>query len=324
MAATKKTNRLDLLRQVKASLSRHLAARARLRVALSGGVDSVVLLSVLADIAPLFPFELSALHVHHGLNPKADEWAAHCLSLCKRMNIPCEIVYVNVSRESDEGLEAAARKARYAVLTKPGVDVLALAHHLDDQAETVLLQLLRGGEPRALAAMPEARRESGMLLLRPLLNVHKSALLDYAKAHQLAWVEDDSNLDTALSRNALRREVLPVLEKHFPDYRQRLSAAARRMAEIAETLDSQAQSVMHGDGLSVTVLSDLPQPEGINLLAAFLRRQCPSMPRPGALRELYRQLIHANGRLMLPLPSGYRLMREEGQLRVSKPENGRT
>ena len=280
----------------------------------------MALLSLLADVAPRFPVELSVIHVHHGLNPKADQWAEYCLNLCATMKVPCEIAHVKVPRDSAEGLEAAARRARYAALTKPGVDALALAHHLDDQAETVLFQLLRGGEPRALAAMPEARRQYDMLLLRPLLDTPKSELLDYARLNQLEWMEDDSNTDTSLSRNALRQDILPVLDKHFPDYRERLAGVARRMAEVAEVLDSQAQKVMTGDTLSVSCLASHPLPDGLNLLAAFLRRQCPALPRPAALRELYRQVIHANGRLELPLPSGYRLLREGDALRVQRPK----
>ncbi len=319
MAVTKKTSRLDLSGQVRACLSRHLIPGARLRVALSGGVDSVVLLSLLADIVPRFPFELSALHVHHGLNPQADEWAAHCLNLCERMKIPCEIVQVNVPRKSAEGLEAAARKARYEALTRPGVEALALAHHLDDQAETVLFQLLRGGEPRALAAMPEARMLDGMKLLRPLLGIPKEALVAHARRHQLEWVEDDSNLDTSLSRNALRQNILPVLEKHFPDYRERLAGVARRMAEVATLLESlagQDREMHQHNELDCMELKALPETRARNLLAHFLRDQGVPLPRPSQMKEMLRQLLEARGRLALPLPDGRKLLRVKGRARL--------
>lgn len=317
MAATRKTKKLDLIGQVEDCLSRYLTPGTRLRAALSGGVDSVVLLSLLAEIAPRFPFELSALHVHHGLNPKSDEWAAHCLNLCRRMNIPCEVVQVNVPRKSAEGLEAAARKARYAALTKPGVEAVALAHHLDDQAETVLFQLLRGGEPRALAAMPEARMFSGVQLLRPLLGASKAELIAHAHRHALPWVEDDSNLDTSLSRNALRQEVLPVLEKHFPDYRERLAGVARRMAEVAdllESLASQDRAVHQDRELDCAALKQLPETRARNLLAHFLRDHEVTVPRPAQLRELLRQLLEARGRLALLLPDGRKLLRIKGRV----------
>lgn len=319
MAATKKTNRLDLSGQVEACLSRHLTPGARLRVALSGGVDSVVLLSLLAEIAPRFPLELSAIHVHHGLNPKAGEWAEQCSVLCGKLNVPLEIVHVKVPRRSAEGLEAAARKARYAALCKPGADAVALAHHLDDQAETVLFQFLRGGEPRALAAMPEARLHSDMLLLRPLLGVPKRALVDHAKRHRLEWVEDESNLDTSLSRNALRREVLPVLEKHFPDYRERLAGVARRMAEVAQLLESLAardRQAHRADELDCRELKGLPETRARNLLAHFMRDHDVPLPRPAQMREMLRQLMEARTRLAIPLGDGRRLLRIKGKARI--------
>ncbi len=319
MAATRKTSRLDLTGQAGACLSRHLKSGAHLRVAFSGGVDSVVLLHLLAQLAPRFPFTLSALHVHHGLSPRADAWAAFCLDLCARLAIPCEVAHVKVPRKSAQGLEAAARQARYAALCKPGADAVALAHHLDDQAETVLFQLLRGGEPRALAAMPEARVHEGMLLLRPLLNVPKSELVAYARRHRLDWVEDDSNLDTALSRNALRRDILPLLEKHFPDYRVRLAAAARRMREVAALLESMAgqdREAHPRNELDCNELKALPEARARNLLAHFLRAQGAALPRPAALREILRQLAEARGRLSLPLPDGRRLIRVKNKARI--------
>jgi tRNA(Ile)-lysidine synthase len=319
MAATKKKNKPDLSGQVYACLSRHLKPGMRLRVALSGGVDSLVLLNLLAGIAPRFPLQLSALHVHHGLNIKADEWATHCLSICDRLNISCEVVHATVARKSAEGLEAAARKVRYAALVQPGADAVALAHHLDDQAETVLFQLLRGGEPRALAAMPEARMHGGMLLLRPLLNTPKTALIDYARRHHLQWVEDDSNLNTAHSRNALRQDILPMLGRHFPDYRERLSGVARRMAEVAQLLESLAgddREAHVDDELDCRELRALPEVRARNLLAHFLRQQGAAVPRPAQLREILRQLSEARGRLALPLPDGRRLMRVRGRARI--------
>jgi tRNA(Ile)-lysidine synthase len=319
MAATKKKNKPDLPGQVAACLSRHLKPGARLRLAFSGGVDSVVLLHLLAQLAPRFPFELSAVHVHHGLNPQADTWAEFCLALCARLDIPCDVVRVKVPRKSAQGVEAAARKARYMALVEPGADAIVLAHHLDDQAETVLFQLLRGGEPRALAAMPEARMHEGVLLLRPLLGVPKSALIAYAHRHRLGWVEDDSNLDITLARNALRQDILPLLEKHFPDYRERLSGVARRMAEVAMLLENMAgqDRQAHPQGeLDCNELKSLPETRARNLLAHFLRSQGVAVPRPAALRELLRQLVEARGRLNLPLPAGHKLSRFRNKARV--------
>lgn len=319
MAASRKRSKPNLAGQVNACLARHLKPGAQLRVAFSGGVDSVVLLHVLAQIEPQFPLTLSAVHVHHGLNPRADAWADFCLAFCQRRDIPCAVERVKVPKKSTLGLEAAARKARYAALYGPGADAVALAHHLDDQAETVLFQLLRGGEPRALAAMPEARVHEGMLLLRPLLNVPKAELVAYARRHRMKWVEDDSNLDTALARNALRQDILPLLARHFPDYRERLAGAARRMAEVASLLENMAgqDHAAHAeDELDCNALKALSETRARNLLAHFLRVRGAALPRPAAQREILRQLLEARGRLSLPLPDGRRLVRVRNKARI--------
>ncbi len=317
MAATKKTNRPDLVGQVRACLTRHVNPGAHLRVALSGGVDSVVLLHLLSKLAAEFPFQLSAVHVHHGLSANADDWADFCMVFCARRKIPIEVVRVKVPRKSAAGLEAAARKLRYAELSRAGADMLVLAHHLDDQAETVLFQLLRGGEPRALAAMPELRMMEEMPVLRPLLQTPKRELVAYAKRYRLQWVEDDSNADTSLSRNALRHDVLPLLEKHFPDYRERLAGVSQRMAEVSALLEGLAgrDSAAHtSDVLDCDALRQLDEIRARNLLAHFLRNQKAHLPRPAAMREMLRQLLSARGRLSLSLADGRRLRRVKNKV----------
>jgi tRNA(Ile)-lysidine synthase len=193
-------------------------------VALSGGVDSVVLLHKLKDEQGV-----RAIHVHHGLSPNADAWAAFCRRLCKRWGVPLVIKKVKVV-ERGEGLEAAAREARYGVFKNLPVQVLALAHHLDDQAETVLMNLLRGAGPRGASGM---RREStfhGKKLLRPLLDMPREAILAYASSHNLEWIEDESNVDESLTRNFVRRRLGPLLEHRYPKWRENLARAARHFS----------------------------------------------------------------------------------------------
>ena len=201
----------------------------RLAVGLSGGVDSVVLLHRLRALAPHAGFRLSAVHVNHGLSPNAGAWAAFCRKLCRDWGIPLAVRKVRVAQRG-AGLEAAARTARRAALARVDADALALAHHLDDQAETVLLNLLRGTGPRGAAAMPVAGRLGGKRLLRPLLAVPRREILAYARAHGLAWVEDESNRDDALTRNFLRLHVGPLLESRIPRWRENLARAARLFA----------------------------------------------------------------------------------------------
>ena len=196
----------------------------RVTVALSGGIDSVALLHQLRGRVPV-----AAIHVHHGLSPNADAWAAFCRKLCKQWKVPLTVHRVKVTRRG-EGLEAAARRARYEVFAKADAECIALAHNLDDQAETVLMNLLRGAGRRGASGMAPESRFRGKTLLRPLLEVPRSAIEAYARHHKLSWVEDESNADDALTRNFVRRRVGPLLEGRFPGWKRSLARAARHFA----------------------------------------------------------------------------------------------
>src|SRR3990170_773233 len=201
----------------------------RVAVGLSGGVDSVVLLDLLRAAAPRHGFRLEAGHVHHGLSPRADQWVRFCRTLCRQWGVPLAVRRVKVEKRG-RGLEAAARAARHAVFARHPAPVIALAHQLDDQAETVLLNLLRGAGVRGASAMPVAGRLGGKVLLRPLLAVPRREVLAYARARGLRWIEDESNRDAALTRNFLRLRVGPLLETRFARWRERLARAARHFA----------------------------------------------------------------------------------------------
>jgi len=304
---------------VRAVLTRHLATGARLRLGLSGGIDSVVLLHVLAQLRPVY--KLSALHVHHGLSSQADEWARFCEQTCSHLQVPLDVVRIRIARKTPEGIEAAARTARYGALMKPDADAVVTAHHADDQAETVLFQLLRGGGPRALAAMPEARQLApDLLLVRPLLAITRAELEAYARFHGLLWVEDESNTDPRYTRNALRHDVLPAIARFIPDYRERLIGSAQRMAEAADLLDELA--ALDGadaglpDTLDCKILKALPEARARNLLAYYLRVQHVPLPSPAHLTEMLRQLKEARTRLVLPLSEGRVLARVKGRIRI--------
>jgi len=159
------------------------------------------------------------VHVHHGLSPNADAWAQFCRKLCRQWKVPLTIRRVRVAT-AGEGPEAAARAARYGVFKKSPLDVVFLAHHLDDQAETVLMNLLRGAGVAGARGMPAAGRIGGKRLLRPLLGVSRDDILAYAGAHRLQWVDDESNADEALTRNFVRRRLAPLIATRFPRWRQ--------------------------------------------------------------------------------------------------------
>ncbi len=234
-----------LLTTLAGVLAARLAAGDRLCVGLSGGRDSVVLVHALArlqaDAAPADRWRLSALHVEHGLSAHAGVWAAFCGQLCARLDVPLRVVRVAVPRTGGEGLEAAARRARYSAFADCPADWLALAHHRDDQAETVLFRLLRGAGVAGAAGMRHERpQHGGPRLIRPLLDLPGSALADYAATNSLAWVDDESNADCRFRRNFLRAEVLPRLTAVFPAAAPALARAAAHFAEAQQLLDEVA------------------------------------------------------------------------------------
>ena len=305
--------------EVGAILARHLAPGARLRLGLSGGLDSMTLLHVLASLRS--DYAVTAMHVHHGLSTHADEWVAFCEQACAQLEVPLQVVRVKLDLSADEGVEATARGARYKALARPGADAVVTAHHADDQTETVLFQLLRGGGPRALAAMPESRPLApGLLLVRPLLDCTRTELEAYAREHGLLWVEDDSNIDPRYTRNALRLDVLPAIARHLPNYREHLIGCAQRMAEAADLLDELAELDGAAAGLpnrlDCEILNALSEARARNLLAHYLRVQGVSLPTPAHLAEMLRQLKEARTRLVLPLADGRVLTRVKGRIAI--------
>jgi tRNA(Ile)-lysidine synthase len=199
--------------------------RAEIAVGLSGGVDSVVLLHQLRKHHPV-----SAVHVHHGLSPNAGRWAAFCRKLCKRLAVPLRIEKVSVNKNG-KGLEAAARDARYAAFKREKAGVIALAHNLDDQAETVLMNLLRGAGVRGASGMPEYARLGGKTLWRPFLGMPRKDIEAYARKHKLEWIEDESNANQALTRNFIRRSLGPLIEQKFPRWKESLARAAKHFSK---------------------------------------------------------------------------------------------
>src|SRR3989338_1659156 len=221
MASSRKLSLADFTGRIAAHIVPLLPAHSSILIGLSGGVDSVVLLHLLHQLAPRFSWQLSALHVHHGISPNADAWAEFCAELCARLHIPLHVEHVDIAPLRKHGIEAAARKLRHAAFARQSCDFVALAHHADDQAETLLLQLLRGAGVRGASAMPLlAGREGSPNLLRPLLHCLRREILDYAAAHGLRWIEDESNADDSYPRNFLRHRLLPLLEEKFPAYRR--------------------------------------------------------------------------------------------------------
>lgn len=267
----------------------------KLLAAFSGGLDSRVLLELLTRLQPVLQYELSAMHVHHGLSANADSWADFCRTVCLDLNIPLEIVHVEVPADSGKGKEAAARKARYAVLNGGGADFIALAHHEGDQAETLLLQLLRGAGVKGLSVM--AKHDGKNRYLRPLLDVPRAELADFAAQQELTWIEDESNADTGYDRNFCRHQILPVMEQRFPAATRTLARSAFHLAESAQLLDQlaelDARSCIQDGQLNVKAMAGLTEPRARNLLRWWLAGHQQTMPSAQRLEEMLRQLLSA-------------------------------
>ena len=291
---------------VGAALKPLLFPRARLVLGLSGGLDSVVLLEVLRRLAQALGFRLSCVHVDHGISPNAGRWAAFCARKCKRLDIALDVQQVNLAPYRAEGLEAAARRARYEVYARQNADFIVLAQHLDDQAETVLLQLLRGAGVKGGAAMPvlrtqdsdrKARSAPAPAILRPMLAVSRKQIEAYAKANKLKWVEDESNVDTRRDRNFLRHRVLPMIAQAFPGYRATLVRGARHMAEADEVLSelarADAKQVVLGNKLAVGGLKRLGTARARNLLRWLVLQYGAAPPEADRLDEALRQVVYA-------------------------------
>lgn len=317
-----------VIASVRSVLEQYVRPGQGVCAALSGGVDSVVLLDCLARLRPLLGFRLTAVHVNHGLSPDAASWAAFCRRHCTRRGIPLAVHAVQVRRGSGESLEARAREARYGVLQGQDADFVALGHNLDDQAETLLLQLLRGAGLKGLAAMPVLRDRGPNpshfpRLLRPLIGVSRAEIERHGHRRRLSWVEDESNADTRFDRNYLRRRVMPLLERRFPGYRETLGRTSRHLAEAMAVVDAlaaaDAERAQEGEGVRIPVLRELGAARAKNLLRHLMEGRGAPMPPDASLEEGLRQLLTAGPDAKLRIPLGALLLRRRRGLAFLEP-----
>jgi len=291
--------------QVEAALRAALPPAAKLCVAFSGGRDSTVLLHALAALRAAHGFRLRALHVNHGLQAGAGDWAAHCREVAARLGVDCLVREVTVVQGQGKGLEAAAREARYGALR----DVLGTgewlltAHHADDQLETVLLHLLRGSGPAGLAGIPALAPFGAGHLCRPLLNLPGTVMAAYASGQLapagLAWLDDPMNADLRLDRAFVRHELGAVLRRRFPAAAAGAGRSAALAGEAAGLLDElargDAEGAVDGARVSVAALARLGDARRRNLVRYLVRtRGWPAPPE--------RRLRTGLDQLMTPAP----------------------
>lgn len=304
------------------TLNTSLITSQQILIAFSGGLDSTVLLHQLVQWRTQQPtLSLRAIHIHHGLSTHADAWAAHCEAVCSQWQVPLVVERVTLA-DAGLGIEAHARQARYQAFADallPG-EVLMTAQHLDDQCETFLLALKRGSGPAGLSAMAESSAFAGTQLIRPLLTQTRAALEQWARQHQLCWIEDESNQDDAYDRNFLRLQVLPLLHQRWPHFADATARSAALCAEQEHLLDE----------LLADELSDCTTVEGSLVLmplmamsrvrrAALLRRwlaaQHAPMPSRDALERLWQEVALAREDASPCMRFGdYEVRRYRGQL----------
>jgi len=277
-------------------------------VAYSGGVDSHVLLYCCHQLQ----LPVRAVHVHHGLQDEADHWVSHCQKICQQFAVDLQVCYVDASAQQGEGPEQAARKARYAALREnlQTTDCLLTGQHLDDQAETLLLQLMRSANAAGLAAMPAIKHRHGYLHARPLLSFSRAELLRFASEKELQWIEDPSNQDQNLDRNFIRHSLVPLLQSRWPELNTGLATVASLQANNLVVLDDMAaidlancivdkKHISVSDAycivsiLSLTRLRQLSSERLLNLLRSWIILYAEQQPTRNILQEIENGLIES-------------------------------
>lgn len=286
-------------------------------VALSGGIDSVVLLHFLNKH---YPGNVRAVHINHNLSKFSQEWRAFCAALCKADKI--EYKDIDIDIKSSSNIEENARKKRYISLTselRVG-ETLCTAHHQEDQAETFLLQLFRGSGVAGLASMPKIKNIDGSDLYRPLLNISKQKIIDYALKNHLKWVEDDSNLDTNFKRNLLRIEFLPKLSSSFNGLIKNISRSASHQAEALKLMQDLAEldivnfELLINNKIQVSPLIQLPKRRVANVLRYFISHLGFLLPSNKVLNELISSLSAKTDANLILRWHHYEVRRYNGEL----------
>jgi tRNA(Ile)-lysidine synthase len=326
-STSKKTKPLSLLDVVEkgfVSLSKSHKKMKSMTVALSGGIDSVVLLHLLHQLQKTQTFTLKASHVHHGLSKNADKWVTFCEKLCRKLSIPLDINYVKLPQKKSLGIEGEARRLRYEKLLQSKTDLVVLAHHEDDQAETFLLQLMRGAGVKGLSSM--AHFDDTRRLWRPLLNTSRIDIESYAKKHKLKWIEDESNQNIDFDRNFIRSKILPLLKNRFSHIIKVISRSSAHLAEAQYLLDNLAQidlkSSLKSDNykhkLQVKTLEKLSLSRAKNVLRYWLEINDQLMPSRDLLDELLRQVLTAkkDATIKIELSKDYEIRRYQDEIYI--------
>jgi len=294
-------NHLALTKQITAWIRTYGLDR-KYWLAYSGGLDSHVLLHLFASVRSIYPIRLQAVYVNHGVSPHAVKWAEHCAQICDALNVeflPQELIIS--PNHSCSSPEDQLRQFRYQLFAKllAANDMLLTAHHQNDQAETVLLQLCRGAGPQGLAAMPQIKSFSHGLHARPLLDVTRDDLQQYAIHHQLNWIEDESNANPQFTRNFLRHEVMPLLTKRWPTVTQTLARTADNCADAQQFIDMTTQWLLRrvtgtsSESLSVKKILRLDPVQQRHVLRAWIYQANFLLPSTVKMQQILQNVLLA-------------------------------
>ncbi len=317
-----------------------IGSQTPVAVAYSGGADSTALLLMLVR---QYPGQVQAIHIHHGLQAAADEFAAHCTAFCSALGVPLHVAHVNATAASGQSPEDAARRARYAALSgkirelndapaqqnrargdikSVAIKTVAIAQHADDQIETLLLALSRGAGLPGLSAMPARWQRDGIDFVRPLLGMTSHDIRAWLADQGLAarhpggpnsgqgWVEDPTNVDTQFTRNRIRHELIPALDKAFPQFRQTFARSAVHAAEAQSILVQVATEdmVLTGNPPRIAALQGLSPQRQANVLRHWLKSSHQASPSTAQLAELQSQIANCTDRgkqLHIKVASGH-------------------
>ncbi len=287
--------------KILTSYNTHLKDHSNIVIGLSGGIDSVFLLYILAQIRLQIPITISAIHINHGISPNADNWEDFCKTICKNFDVPIQISKYTVTKKGGESLENNARIIRYHAFENIENKVLALAHHRDDQIETLLTQLFRGSDIHNLASMRAITKSknsaNNILYWRPLLDITKNEIKDIVNLHQLPHIEDESNTDVRYLRNFIRHNVLPMLTEWDNNISMKLSHLITNLQSTSKLLDDVAEDdfnyVKKQDHHSILVdkFKTLSTERQINVLCYYIHSHGISLPSHSKIKEFVRQAI---------------------------------
>ncbi|MBP6104788.1 MAG: tRNA lysidine(34) synthetase TilS [Gammaproteobacteria bacterium] len=299
-----------------------LSDRPRVWVAYSGGLDSHVLLHLMHRALANNPvYQLTAIHIHHGISAQADDWVKHCQAVCTALDCPLTVLYVEGRVIGDQSPEEAARKARFTAFQNllGAEDCLCLAHHASDQAETILWRLLRGSGPQGLGGMSQKMHRGVLEIVRPLLHVSKTAILEYARSQDFIWIEDPSNQDPRFDRNFLRQNMMPLLEDRWPKMVRSINRSGALCKETADAVEalakkdlSQLQDKAIDQSLSVSGLLALDRLLRQTVIRLWLAEQGLQAPSYDHMQRIDREVLGAKGGAKPSLKIGHYTLRRVG------------